>query len=212
MIDFRGLPLTLLGFSHWRDAFEMSDFTKMKQLTINASSRKNGGSSHSGRLRLEGKVPAVAYGKTREPSKLSVDAKDLRVLLKAIGNNAPVVQLVEDNSKPRTSIIQEVQRHAIKDTYIHVDFRQVADDEVVVLDIPVHPSGQATGVKNDGGTLETVAHKVSVRCLPKDIPDFIEVDVTELAVGDLIHIKELPALEGVGYLDHAEQPVFTVIM
>ena len=67
-------------------------------------------------------------------------------------------------------------------------------------------------MKNDGGTLETVAHKVSVRCLPKDIPDFIEVDVTELAVGDLIHIKELPALEGVGYLDHAEQPVFTVIM
>jgi large subunit ribosomal protein L25 len=212
LIDFRGLPLTLLRFSQWRDAFERSDFTKVKQLTINASTRNNGGSAHSGRLRRDGKVPAVAYGKTREPSMLSVDASDLRVLLKSIGNNAPIVQLIEDDSKPRTSIIQEVQRHAIKDTYIHVDFRQVADDEVVVLDIPVHPFGLATGVKNDGGTLETVAHTVSVRCLPKNIPDFVEVDVTELAISDLIHIKELPALEGVEYLDHAEQPVFTVIM
>jgi len=183
----------------------------MKQLTINASTRTNGGSAHSGRLRRDGKVPAVAYGKTREPSMISVDASDLRVLLRAIGNNAPIVQLIEDGSKPRTSIIQEVQRHAIKDTYIHVDFRQVADDEVVVLDIPVHPFGLATGVKNDGGTLETVSHTVSVRCLPKNIPDFVKVDVTKLAISDLIHIKELPALEGVEYLDHAEQPVFTVI-
>lgn len=191
---------------------ESLDFTKMKQLTINASIRNNGGSAASGRLRREGKVPAVAYGKTKDPSKLFVEARDLRVLLKTIGNNAPVVQLKEGENEATTSIIQEVQRHAITDKYIHVDFRQVADDEVVVLDIPVHPEGEPEGVKNEGGTLETVAHSVSIRCLPKNIPDFIEADVSALNVGELIHIKELPALEGVEYLDHAEQPVFTVIM
>ncbi len=184
----------------------------MKQLTINASTRNIGGSAASGRLRREGKVPAIAYGKSKEPSMLSVDASDLRVLLKAIGNSAPIIQLKEGDNDASTSIIQEVQRHPITDKYIHVDFRQVADDEVVVLDIPVHPHGLPLGVKNDGGTLETVAHSVSIRSLPKHIPDFVEVDVSDLQVGDLIHIKELPALEGVEYKDHAEQPVFTVIM
>jgi large subunit ribosomal protein L25 len=183
----------------------------MKQHTINASTRTNGGSAASGRLRRDGQVPAIAYGKSKEPSKLTVGASDLRILLKAIGNNSPVVQLIQDDGTPSTSIIQEVQRHAITDKYIHIDFRQVADDEVVVLGIPVHPHGLAIGVKNDGGTLETVAHTVKVRCLPKNIPDFIQAEVAKLEVGDLIHIKELPALEGVEYLDHAEQPVFTVI-
>ena len=184
---------------------------KMKQLTINASSRNQSGSAASGRLRREGKVPAVAYGKTNEPANLFVDARDLRIALKEIGNNTPVVQLKEGDGKASTTIIQEVQRHPITDKYIHVDFRKVADDEVVILDIPVHHIGEASGVRNESGTLETVAHSVKVRALPKNIPEFVEVDVTELEIGELIHIAELPALEGVEYLDHAEQPVFTVI-
>ena len=182
----------------------------MKQLTINASTRNESGSAASGRLRQEGKVPAIAYGKSKEPANLVVDARDLRVVLKEIGNNAPVVQLVEGDNAPTTTIIQEVQRHPITDKYIHVDFRQVGDDEVVVLDVPVHSKGEPWGVRNESGTLETVAHSVKIRCLPKHIPDFVEADVTELKVGELIHISELPALEGVEYLDHAEQPVFTV--
>ncbi len=184
----------------------------MKQLTINATSRTENGSAASGRLRREGKVPAIAYGKTKEPASLLVDARDLRIALKEIGNSAPVVQLKEGKSKLRTSIIKEVQRHPITDKYIHVDFHEVADDELVTMIVPVHARGEPLGVKNESGTLEYVAHTVSVRCLPKNIPPFIESDVSDLKVGDLIHIKELPALEGVEYMDHAEQPVFTVII
>lgn len=182
----------------------------MKQLTINASSRTEDGSASSGRLRREGKVPAVAYGKTKEPANLFVDASDLRIALKEIGNSAPVVQLKEGDQKPRTSIIKEVQRHPITDNYIHVDFHEVADDEVVTLSVPVHPVGEPWGVRNESGTLESVAHSVSVRCLPKDIPSYIDSDVSKLKVGDLIHIKELPELEGVKYMDRPDQPVFTV--
>ena len=156
-------------------------------------------------------MPAIAYGKSKEPANLFVDASDLRVVLREIGNSTPIVQLQEGDSAPATSIIQEVQRHPITDKYIHVDFRQVADDEVVTLDVPVHSKGEPWGVKNESGTLETVAHSVSIRSLPKNIPDFVEADVSELKVGELIHIAELPALEGVEYLDHPEQPVFTVI-
>ncbi len=183
----------------------------MKQPTINAKARTEGGSAASGRLRRQGLVPAIAYGKSKEPTQLCVDSSELRVALKEIGNSAPIVKVKEGSSAARTSIIQEVQRHPITDKYLHVDFREVADDEVVVLDVPVHSHGEAWGVRNESGTLECVAHTVSIRSLPKNIPDFIECDVTDLKVGDLIHIKELPELDGVEYMDHAEQPVFTVI-
>ncbi len=183
----------------------------MKQLTINATTRKEGGSSASGRLRKEGKIPAIAYGKTKEPTKLFVDSSELRVALRAIGNSTPVVKVKEGKGAARTSIIQEVQRHPITDRYLHVDFREVADDEIVQVEVPVHAVGEPWGVKNEGGTLEHVAHSVAIRAVPKNIPEFIESDVRELKVGDLIHIKELPAIDGVEYMDHAEQPVFTVI-
>ncbi len=183
----------------------------MKQLTINATSRTEGGSAASGRLRREGKVPAIAYGKTKEPTKLFVEASELRVALREIGNSSPVVKIKEGKEAARTSIIQEVQRHPITDSYLHVDFREVADDEVIQLEVPVHAVGEPGGVKNEGGTLEYVTHSVAVRAMPKNIPDFIERDVRDLKVGDLIHIKELPEIEGVEYMDHEEQPVFTVI-
>lgn len=212
MIDFRSTRLTLLRSSQWRYAGELTDFTKMKQLTINASSRTESGSANSGRLRLEGKVPAVAYGKTKEPTKLFVDSRDLRVALKAIGNSTPIVKVKEGKAAARTSVIQEVQRHPITDKFIHVDFREVADDEVIQLEVPVHAVGEPLGVKNEAGTLEYVAHSVAIRAMPKNIPDYVECDVSALKVGDLIHISELPVIEGVEYMDHAEQPVFTVIL
>ena len=183
----------------------------MKDLTINVAPREETGTGPSSRLRREGRVPAVAYGKTKEPTQISVDSRELTVVLREIGNSTPLVKIKGGKGKASTSIIQEIQRHPITDRYLHVDFREVADDELVVLEVPVHSRGEPWGVKNENGTLEYVSHSVSVRALPKNIPDFVDCDVSELRVGDLIHIKELPELEGVEYLDHAEQPVFTVI-
>ena len=211
MIDFQRTGLTVLRSSNRRDAREWTDFGTMKQLTINATTRKEGGSAASGRLRKEGKIPAIAYGKSKDPTKLFVDSSELRVALREIGNSTPIVKVKEGKGAVRTSIIQEVQRHAITDKYLHVDFREIADDEVVQLEVPVHAVGEPSGVKNEGGTLEYVAHSVAIRSLPKNIPDYVESDVSELKVGDLIHIKELPVIDGVEYMDHAEQPVFTVI-
>lgn len=183
----------------------------MNTLTINASARDQAGSASSGRLRAEGRVPAVVYGKTKKPENLSLDARELRILLRTIGNNTPVVQLKAGEGDARTSIIKEVQRHPIKDSYTHVDFLEIASDELVVLEIPVHHVGEPDGVKNEGGTIETVSQTVSVRCLPKDIPSFIKADVRALKVGDSFHVSQLPEMEGVQFLDAPEQPVFAIV-
>ncbi len=183
----------------------------MKQLTINATARTEEGSAAAGRLRKQGKVPAISYGKSKEPTKLLVDSSELRVALRQIGNSTPVVKVKEGKGAAHTSIIQEVQRHPITDRFLHVDFREVAVDEVVQVEVPVHASGTPSGVKNQGGVLEYVTHSVAIRAVPKNIPEFIECDVTNLEVGDLIHINELPAIDGVEYMDHEEQPVFAVM-
>lgn len=183
----------------------------MNTLTINASNRNQAGSASSGRLRAEGRVPAVVYGKSKTPENLSVDARELRTLLRSIGNNTPVVQLKTDDAEARTSIIKEVQRHPIKDTYTHVDFQEVADDELVSVEVPVHAVGESYGVKNESGTIETVSHTVLIRCLPANIPASINADVTELRVGDSFHVSQLPKIDGVDYLDNPNQPVFAVV-
>lgn len=183
----------------------------MNTLTINATARAKAGSASSGRLRAEGRVPAVVYGKSKKPENLSLDASELRQVLRSIGNNTPVVQLKSGDGDAVTSVIKEVQRHPIKDSYTHVDFQEVAAGELVVLEIPVHPTGEAYGVKNENGTIETVSQSVSVRCLPTDIPACINADVRQLKVGDSFHVSQLPVIEGVQYLDAPEQPVFAIV-
>jgi len=119
--------------------------------------------------------------------------------------------LKEGEGEPRISIIKEVQRHPISDQYLHVDFHEVKADEPIDVEVPLHARGEAYGVRNENGTLEYLVHSVEVRCLPKDAPDAIDVDVSQMRVGDLIHVRDLPSIEGVAYLDHAEQGVFAVI-
>ena len=212
MIDFRKSPLTVSRSLQWPDAKSSSIFKEMKDLTINVTPREETGTGPSSRLRKEGKVPAISYGKSKEPTELSVDSRELTVALRVIGNSTPLVKIKSGEGKVSTSVIQEIQRHPITDKFLHVDFREVAEDESVVLEVPVHARGEPWGVKNENGTLECVTHSVAVRALPKNIPDYVDCDVSKLKVGDLIHIKELPELVGVEYLDHAEQPVFTVIV
>lgn len=182
----------------------------MKQFTINASTRTESGSASSRRLRHAGKVPAIAYGQSKEPSNLVVDASELTKTLRQIGNNTPIVQLAQEGGETKPSIIKDVQRHPITDKYIHVDFQHVGEEELISISVPVHPVGEADGVKNEGGTLEFVLHAVHVSSLLKDIPEFVEADVSALKVGDTLHIKQLPAIDGVTYLDHPEQPVFSI--
>jgi large subunit ribosomal protein L25 len=182
----------------------------MKQYSLNVSPREGTGRSASRRLRKQKRVPAILYGKHTAPVTLSIDAAEFGRLVKAIGDNAALIELqgMKDQS---LSFLQEVQRDAMTDQYMHVDLHEVKADEKMEIEVPVHVSGESTGVKNESGVLELASHAVRIRCLPKDLPAFIDVDVTELHVGQTIHLSEVKPVPNVTFLGNKNLPVVSCV-
>jgi large subunit ribosomal protein L25 len=183
----------------------------MKQFTLNVAPRSGIGRGASRRARQGGRVPAIVYGKIREPQTVSVDGPELTRLLKGIAGSAAVIELKETGVGDRLSIIQEIQRDAMTDQILHVDLHEVSANDEMEMMVTVHPTGECVGVKTENGILETVSHQVRVRCLPKDLPAFIEVDVTNLHINHSLHLSELPKLPGVKFLGNPNQPIFAVV-
>ncbi|MDD2763676.1 MAG: 50S ribosomal protein L25 [Opitutaceae bacterium] len=181
-----------------------------QQFTLNVSPREGTGRSASRRLRKQDRIPAILYGKHTAPVTLSLDGPEFTRLVKAIGDNAALIELAGAGDKP-LSILQEVQRDPMTDRYLHVDLHEVKADEKMEINVPVHMSGESTGVKNEAGVLEVASHALRIRCLPKDLPAFIDVDVTELHVGQTIHIGELKPVSGVVFLGNKNQPVVSCV-
>jgi large subunit ribosomal protein L25 len=181
-----------------------------QQFTLNVSPREGTGRSASRRLRKQDRIPAILYGKHTAPITLAVDGPEFVRLVKAIGDNAALIEL-KGTTEQALSILQEVQRDAMTDRYLHVDLHEVKADEKMEINVPVHTSGESTGVKNEAGVLEATSHTLRIRCLPKDLPAFIDVDVTELHVGQTIHIRELKPVAGVVFLGDKNQPVVSCV-
>ena len=181
-----------------------------QQFTLNVSPREGTGRSASRRLRKQDRIPAILYGKHTAPITLSLDGPEFTRLVKAIGVNAALIELKGTGDHP-LSILQEVQRDAMTDRYLHVDLHEVKADEKMEINVPVHMSGESTGVKNEAGVLEVASHTLRIRCLPKDLPAFIDVDVTELRVGQTIHISELKPIAGVVFQGDKSQPVVSCV-
>jgi large subunit ribosomal protein L25 len=178
--------------------------------TLNVSPREGTGRSASRRLRKQDRIPAILYGKHTAPVTLSLDGPEFLRLVKAIGDNAALIELqgARDNT---LSILQEMQRDAMTDRYLHVDLHEVKADEKMEINVPVHLSGESFGVKNEGGVLEVTSHTIHIRCLPTDLPAFIDVDVTELHVGQTVHFGELKPVPGVVFLGDKHQPVVSCV-
>jgi large subunit ribosomal protein L25 len=109
------------------------------------------------------------------------------------------------------SFLQEIQRDPITDKYLHLDLQEVKANELFEIRVPVVTAGESFGVKNQNGVLEMNAHLLRVRCLPKDLPEVINVDVTELKVGETIKVSELKAIAGVEFLDTKGQPIVSCV-
>ena len=171
-----------------------------KQLTLKAQIRAGVGRTAVKKIRNAGLVPAVIYG-GREPAQpLSINAREIHDLLARATSEHVLVDLeIADGDKvsKRLAIIQEVQHHTIKRTVVHVDFHAVRADKKIHAQIPVETIGEPAGVKNFGGILELAIHALEVECLPKDLPDLIKLDVTELNVGQSIHVRDIVLPEGV---------------
>ncbi|HRP08981.1 MAG TPA: 50S ribosomal protein L25 [Gemmatimonadales bacterium] len=164
----------------------------MESVQLAATSRTNTGKGVARSLRREGRVPAVIYGHGREPQALAVDHAAINRLLDVIGGETVLLDVSVDGAAPVKAIVREVQRNPVRRSdVIHLDLYAVVADEPIVVDVPVHIVGTADGVRNQGGVLDHHLHRLSIRCLPADIPEHIEVDVTALQVGQAIHVGDL---------------------
>jgi len=179
----------------------------MKKYQLTVTTREGTGRSASRRLRKAEKIPAILYGKHTKPESVAVSAPEFVKLLKEIRGSAALIELKRDAGTTALSFLQEIQRDPITDRYLHIDLHEVKENEKMIIYVTVHVAGEAYGVKTEGGILETASHRLRIRCLPKDLPAFIEVNVTELKVGETIHVGELKPIPGVELLDDKHQAV-----
>lgn len=180
----------------------------MKALSLGASPRTVTRRKGVRSIRKAGKIPANIYGKTAEPRNLEVDADAFGDLVHAAHSEIILVDLaVAGDSKPsRLAIVQDVQHHPLDGRVLHVDFHEVQPDELVTIRVPVESQGECKGVK-EGGTLEHVLLKIRVRALPKDLPEQLLVDVTNLDVGKSIHLGDITPPPGVELLGNKDVTV-----
>jgi large subunit ribosomal protein L25 len=145
------------------------------------------------RLRAAGRVPAVIYGRGRQPQNLELKTKALADLLHhSVGENVLLDLKVEGDAQPsRLALLQQVQHHPLTGRILHADLHEVAEDERVVITVPVETTGEAVGVKTGGGVLEHVLFRLKLRGLPKDLPEELVLDVSQLNVGQAIHIGDI---------------------
>lgn len=179
----------------------------MKKYQLNVTPREGTGRSASRRLRKANQIPAILYGKHTQPQTLTVNSPEFVKLLKEIAGRATLIELTRAAGPSALSILQEVQRDPITDRYLHIDLQEVKEDEKMIIQVIVRIVGESTGVKNEGGVIEIGTHRLRVRCLPKDLPAFIEVDVTDLKVGESIHVSGLKPVPGVEFRDDKSQVV-----
>jgi large subunit ribosomal protein L25 len=179
---------------------------------LTALTRTESGRNAVKRVRSRGAVPAVIYGSRQTSANLEVNRRDLEVLLsRAVGENILVDLEIKDgaSSKNQLSLIQEVQHHAVRREILHVDFQAVSMSEEITAEIALEHTGEADGVKNHGGLLEQNIRSMEIRCLPKNLPELIKIDVSHLKVGEAIHIRDIALPEGV---TSTADPDLTVII
>jgi len=182
------------------------------QITLNVAPRAHTGRSASRRLRKVNRIPAILYGKHTDPEKLEIEGAEFLRLIKVLSGRSVLIELQRrDSAEKALSFLQEIQRDPITDKYLHVDLHEVKPDEKFEIRVPVHVAGEAYGVKKESGVLEIASHTLRIRCLPKDLPAVIEVDVTELHVGQTIKIGDLKPIAGVEFMDSKGQPVVACV-
>jgi len=184
----------------------------MKSVNLNAFARTLGRRAGAKKLRSNGRIPAVIYGRQTQPQNLEVIAKEMEDLIHhSVSENLLVDLAVKDDSRPkRLALVQEVQHHPLNGKVLHVDFHEIAPDEKVTVMVPVETTGEAEGVKTQGGVLEHVLFKVKARGLAKDLPEMINVDVSHLKIGEAVHLGELKAPPGVELVGDKQIPVIAV--
>lgn len=174
--------------------------------------REEFGKNAAGRARRTGLVPAVVYGGGREPQGVLVDPRRIEsVLHSESGLNTLIHLKVGERELKRMVLIREIQRHPVTERILHADFVRVEMDRKIEVSVPIHVVGTAPGVKNEGGLLEMVNRTVLVRCLPAEIPDHLELDVSELHNNQHLEAKDVPLPAGIELAATPNEVIVTVL-
>jgi large subunit ribosomal protein L25 len=178
--------------------------------TLIAEERTVVGSRPAGRLRRAGKVPAVMYGLETDTTKVAVPARELNHILAGESGANTLITLRMDGDAHLT-LARQIQRHPTRGDLIHVDFIRVRRDVAVAAEVPVNLQGEPEGVR-DGGVLEQLVFTLSVEAKPEDIPPAVDVDVSEMAIGDQLRIEDLRLPAGVAVQQEADELVVQIVM
>jgi len=187
----------------------------MSNFTINAKLRNDIGKGASRRLRHANAIPAIIYGRGSEPQSLTLDHNDI---IKSLENEAIYTSILTINidGNENKAVMKDIQRHAYKPKVLHIDFQRVSENEKIHMHVPIHFIGgeNAPGVKA-GGQMTHNMNDVEISCLAKDLPEYIEINVSAMNIGDTLHISDLPLPEGVVSVELAhgsdhDQPVVAI--
>ncbi len=177
---------------------------------LEAQPREAGTKNDARRVRREGKIPAVVYGAGKQAMTVSVDPRQVsRILHSETGHNS-VFDLTLEGELTKAMIV-DWQYEPIKGSLLHIDLKRIAMDQKLTVNVPIELVGEPAGVKQQGGILEQIAREVEVECLPGDIPNEIELNVSELVFGTVLRISDLPKNDKLKYLSDPEQPVAHII-
>jgi large subunit ribosomal protein L25 len=182
-----------------------------QQANLTVSSRTISGKGAARTLRREGKVPAVIYGHGREAESVSVETAALKKMLVGISAATAIVDVTVDNRTPVKVLIREIQRDSLRPAeIIHLDLYEVRSDEEITLQVPVRLIGIPDGVRNFGGVLDHVLRELEIEVLPADIPEHVDLDVTALAIGHSLFVRDLQVPQA-KVLNDPDTPICTVV-
>lgn len=185
----------------------------MDLIELKTKIRTTTGNGPARRLRMSGQIPAVLYGPKTEPVLLSVNKSDLELLFKKGGIGQVVLNLViQKNGETLTifAMIKELQTHPVSRNFIHIDFYEVKMDQKITAKIPVVTIGMAKGAEL-GGMLQIIRRELEVECLPLEVPESIEIDISDLDIGDSVHVRDIRIEGGIEFLEEDDYTVVTVL-
>src|SRR5213080_2873053 len=183
-----------------------------KQVKLKVEPRTTVGRSAVRKLKARGVIPAIIYGGKDKPQPLQVSARDINAMMShASGENVLVELEIAGEKSNRTALVQEVQHSPVSGDILHIDFHAISMDETIQAEVPLEAIGVPNGVKNFGGLLEQSLRALAIECLPRDLPDRITVDVSQLNIGDSIHLRQIQLPSGVGAKVPSDLTAFSVL-
>jgi large subunit ribosomal protein L25 len=181
------------------------------ETVVEAQPRASRGKNEARRTRRQGLIPAVVYGAFKDPQSVSINPKDIIKIIRSRTGHNSIFDINIDGIERTPVIVADEQYDPIKGNLLHIDLKRIDLSRKLRVSVPVHVTGEAKGVKQQGGVLDVVTRAIEIECVPADIPDQFSVDVTELTIGTNIRVSDLPVKEGVRILTSPDAVIAHVV-